>query len=288
MKGEEAKGESFAPCPVCENQDFRKLYVKWGHDILRCERCGLGVAKVDPQFDPAEQYGRDYFHGGRCDGYSDYTGSEAVLRSEFRRTLKHLRSSGLSKGRLLEIGCAYGFFLQEAQRYYQCVGIDVAEDAISFGRERDLDVHCGQFDEAFAAQMGRFECVVMLDVIEHVTDPRELLLSAYRSLNEGGLIMIATGDWESLVGRASGKYWRLMTPPQHLFYFSRRNLTALLRSCGFQVLSLTKPWKFVPLGLVMYQSFRRFGMDVPLIKKFNRFGVPLNLFDAMRVIAKKA
>jgi hypothetical protein len=68
--------------------------------------CGTGCTDAQG-FNPALYYTDDYFSGGHADGYSDYRGSEEVLRREFARTVHFIRRSRRG-GRLLEIGCAYG------------------------------------------------------------------------------------------------------------------------------------------------------------------------------------
>src|SRR5438128_63880 len=108
-------------CAAATRHD--EVYEKGGYPIVRCARCGLGSTVVPEGFDPESIYGDDYFHGGRPDGYGDYAGSERSLRAEFRRALARLRRQ-IPSGRLLEIGCAFGFFLDEARRHFDCVGID--------------------------------------------------------------------------------------------------------------------------------------------------------------------
>ena len=102
-----------------------------------------------------------------------------------------------------------------------------------------------------------------------------------------GLLMISTGDWDSLLARAMGKRWRLMTPPQHLFFFSPETLGALLERHGFQVVDCMKPWKMVPLGLAVYQVGNRLRIRLPSLERLNTLGVPVNLFDTFRMIARK-
>ena len=77
---------------------------------------------MSEKFSAAEIYTEAYFQGGRADGYSDYAGSEEVLRGEFRTAVKELRSAGCISGKLLELGCAYGFFLAERKRTSKCRG----------------------------------------------------------------------------------------------------------------------------------------------------------------------
>ena len=77
-----------------------------------------------------------------------------------------------------------------------------------------------------------------------------------------------------------------MTPPQHLFYFSRATLRALLERLGFAVVRCDRPWKYVPLGLAAYQVGSRLGMRLKPLESI-RLGVPVNLFDTVRVVARK-
>jgi hypothetical protein len=78
-----------------------------------------------------------------------------------------------------------------------------------------------------------------------------------------------------------------MTPPQHLFFYSPETLEKLCENHGLKVASLVAPWKRVPLGLMAYQLTRRLGLPIKLPGWLNHFGVPVNLFDAMRLIARK-
>src|SRR5215470_3558072 len=98
-------------CPACCHiTECELLYSINDCNILRCCSCGLGRAEVQA-FDPASYYTSDYFSGGKSDGYVDYLGAAPVLRGEFARTL-HFVLKLRNFGRLVEVGCAYGYFLQ--------------------------------------------------------------------------------------------------------------------------------------------------------------------------------
>src|SRR6185436_8265444 len=109
----------------------------------------------------------------------------------------------------------------------------------------------------------------------------------WAALNRGGVLMLSTGDWDSLLARLMKKHWRLMTPPQHLFYFTRASLVALLEKIGFELVYCSRPWKFVPLGLAAYQLSNKTGLRLPILESLNRLAVPLNLFDTVQLIARK-
>jgi SAM-dependent methyltransferase len=252
---------------------------------LQCEECGLGRAET-AAFDPFDYYSQEYFSGGRPDGYADYLGTEPVLRREFARVLAFLRLY-CSRGRLLEIGCAYGFFLQEARRHFDVLGIELAEEAAAYCRRSGLNVLQGGADEDKFRRLGALDVIVLLDVIEHLPNPRETIDLCSHYLNPGGVLLLTTGDFGSIVARLIGANWRLMTPPQHLWFFTRQSINCFSASTGLKLVSYDHPWKLVPLSLIAFQLARLLGKQPIRHLQASRFGIPVNLFDSMRVVLRK-
>ncbi len=238
-------------CPACARAtEHRKLYSKNSFDIFQCIQCGLGRSEC-ANFDVHDYYTEDYFSGGHRDGYADYCASEPVLRREFARTVQFVRQYR-SGGRLLEIGCAYGFFLEEARRFYDVAGIEIADAAVVFCRRRGLTVINGMADE-----------------------------------DNGGVIIITTGDCSSLYARVAGRNWRLMTPPQHLWYFTPESMRRLAQTVQLKLETCEHPWKLVPLALIEFQVRRLLGARRAISTGFtSRIGIPVNLFDAMRCVLR--
>jgi SAM-dependent methyltransferase len=273
-------------CPACaEPTDHRYLFSKNKCDIMQCKSCGIARAEAS-NFNPSHYYTRDYFSGGRADGYADYRGAEPILRREFAHSVKFIRKYRTG-GRLLEIGCAYGFFLEEARPFYDVAGIEIAEQAADFCRQRDLRVHTGVADEKTLAQLGAMDVIVLLDVIEHLPEPQETLALCRRYLNPNGIIAITTGDFASLYARFSGPHWRLMTPPQHLWYFTPESMRRLSRSLGLKLEVCDHPWKLVPLSLITFQMRRMVGRGRRGAGRGSHIGIPVNVFDAMRCVLRK-
>ena len=275
------------PCPACGSiTSHAYLFRKNGCEILRCIECGLGRAEAG-DFDPAGYYTHDYFSGGHADGYADYRGAEPVLRREFARTVEFIRRYRTA-GRLLDVGCAYGFFLQEARRYFDVAGIELAQEAAAHCRQAGLHVVTGVADEATLKNLGNMDVIVLLDVIEHLPDPHATLALCARHLNPGGLVIVTTGDFGSPLARLLGTNWRLMTPPQHLWFFTTASMRRLATRLQLRLENLDHPWKIVPLSLVTFQLRRMLGRPSPDLSRASHAGLPVNLFDAMRVVLRKA
>jgi SAM-dependent methyltransferase len=273
-------------CPACrEATTHAFLYRRNGCDIWQCRSCGLGRTEAKG-FDPQAYYTGDYFSGHRDDGYSDYRAAEPVLRREFARSVEFVHGYRPA-GRLLDLGCAYGFFLQEAQRHFEVAGIELAEDAAAYCRGSGLNVFSGVADEANMARIGKVDVITLFDVIEHLPDPRATLALCDRFLEPGGIIVITTGDFASPFARLAGAKWRLMTPPQHLWFFTPESLGRLAASLGLSVASCDHPGKVVPLSLIVFQVRRMLGLRGAPVTAASQIGIPVNLFDAMRIVLRK-
>ena len=282
-----AAGVISRACPACGGTRNHTLRFRInGCDILQCADCGLGRTETSG-FDPAAYYTEDYFSGRHSDGYSDYLGAEPVLRREFARSVEFIRGYR-GGGKLLELGCAYGFFLMEAARHFDVAGIELAADAAEHGRRAGLNVVQGMADEATLRQIGHVDVIVLIDVIEHLPDPRETLALCHRQLNPGGVIVITTGDFGSTVAKLAGVRWRLMTPPQHLWFFTQESMRRMSRGLGLSMEHVDHPWKIVPASLIVFQLRRMLGMRSASMASAGRVGIPVNLFDAMRVVLRKA
>ncbi|HLH96787.1 MAG TPA: class I SAM-dependent methyltransferase [Xanthobacteraceae bacterium] len=261
------------------------LYEKCGCAIWKCASCGLGGADA-ASFDPAAFYTGDYFTGACSDGYADYPGAESVLRREFARTASFIAKQRAA-GRLLDVGCAYGYFLQEARKYFEVAGIELAEEAAEHCRRAGLNVLSGTADKANMERLGTFDIITLLDVIEHLPAPHDTLSLCRRHLAPGGLLVLTTGDFASPLARIMGANWRLMTPPQHLWFFTRESLRRLSGSLGYTLESCSHPAKIVPGGLILFQLSRMLGVSRPMKPPGNGVGIPINLYDAMRVVLRR-
>jgi len=275
-------------CPICITGQMRFAYTKNGHDILRCESCGTGRASMR-DFDPTRYYTRAYFEGGHDDGYANYGRSEAVLRKEFARLTAKLRTVAPQGGPLLEIGCAYGFFLQTARLHWRVYGLEISAEAVEHCHATGLStVRQGMANRESLAALSAFQAIVMLDVVEHLPDPVGLLEACREKLLPGGVLMLTTGDFGSPLALLLGSRWRLMTPPQHLWFFTVPGFRALAQRQGWDVVRLGHPGKRVPLSLILFQIRRMLRLAPRVPARGAEIGIPLNLGDAMLLILRRS
>ncbi len=191
----------------------------------------------------------DYFEGTGT-GYRNYGAQEATLRSTFRGLLAGMRRRGLTGGRLLEVGCAFGFFLDEARTDFdRRVGTDYSPAALERAHGRADELVLGGPGEVPAG--GGFDCAACIHVVEHVYQPVPWLAAIRERLVPGGWLVVATPDagafWRPLMGRA----WPFYKAPEHVTFFSRPTLERALLAAGLvDVMPLPYPSIF-PLGLAV-------------------------------------
>jgi SAM-dependent methyltransferase len=195
--------------------------------IVKCARCGLVYTNPRPK--PQQL----------LEGYAHCVDEAYLAESSSRSINAHLSLNTIKRfvktGKLLEVGSAAGYFLNAARVDFDVVGLEPSEWGCKTCRERyKLDVFCEAFETTTRFAPASFDCVAMIDVIEHVTDPRKVLEKAASLLKPGGVLYILTPDIGSLSAKVlGGSWWGLR--PAHIYYFDRGTLGRLLRECGFEL-----------------------------------------------------
>jgi SAM-dependent methyltransferase len=230
---------SFRNCDLCGNQDYKHWWKKDGYDIGECRHCKLvQVMQFLDDEHLASIYDSGYYEGKNDQVYQDYLANESAKRDWFRTRFNEIvETNGVTRpGNCLEVGCAYGLLLDEAQKLgWNVRGTEISEHAAAYARSRfGINVVTGREALAAIKPMSQ-DLVIMWDVIEHLTDPLATLHAVRRILAPNGLLNLSTGDIRSLGARLYGKRWYLVSPPYHLIYFDRNSITLMLRAAGFDV-----------------------------------------------------
>jgi SAM-dependent methyltransferase len=288
-------------CVVCESAIdpvLNHALRKDGFDLASCPACGMMMrASLPAVADLGDIYAPEYFTNSPddpADGYADYLGDAEWHRRAAQRRLALIERFVSSRGRLLDIGAAAGFFVHEAiAASWDAEGIDIARHVVEWGR-RELGVPLRVGGISAVDEPGAFTAVTMWDYIEHSLDPAHELARANELLAPDGIVALSTGDIDSVAARLSRSRWHLLTPRHHNFFFSARTLVTLLDRTGFDVVWLGHPGSRYSLAHLAYKLDR--GARVALTaaaarrvaaSRLGRYSLPLNLFDIVTAIARK-
>lgn len=290
-------------CNLCGSQRYKIVYSKsqnlnnpkgytitqdvtyQPHEVVRCLDCGLVYALSAENRDSLLKE------------YNDmedelYIREEDGRRRAAKRVLKEI--SVLKRPeRLLEIGSATGLFLDEARKLgWEVMGLEPSKWAADYARCNFNLNTIAKGIEDVAPPKGYFDVVVMIDVLEHLTDPKSVLEKIRQLLKHDGIIYIATPDIKSIAARIfKNRWWGIKR--HHLYYFSRETLKAFLDKTGFEVIRTNFYIRYFSLGylLRLFSTYNR-RMANALKGFLKRTSledkkIPLNLYDQMAVYAKK-
>jgi 2-polyprenyl-3-methyl-5-hydroxy-6-metoxy-1,4-benzoquinol methylase len=150
-------------------------------------------------------------------------------------------------GKLLDVGCAAGFLLDEARRRgWETRGVEVSRFALEYARwELNLDVFTGSLDAAKLSEQ-EFDVVVLYFVLEHLRDPLALLQEICRILKPGGLLSVAVPNIAGLYFLLNQEAWiaERVCHQSHFYEFSPRTLRRILARAGMRVVALTSEGRY--------------------------------------------
>jgi 2-polyprenyl-3-methyl-5-hydroxy-6-metoxy-1,4-benzoquinol methylase len=224
-------------CVNCNSQSFRFLFEKNSYRIEKCSLCDLVQVTNIPSSDQVEE---SYDEGFYEEYYKDLESNKRKQRYvylNFENKLDQIEKRIRRSGKLLDVGCSFGFFLDRArQRGWNVAGIEVSEYAATYARTRlGLSVIDKPIMEAQFAERS-FDVITMWYVIEHLPNPREVLQHLGTLLSDDGILVVSTSNVESYLARIQGKRWRIWIPPVHVVYFCPRTIRNLVEKCGLELI----------------------------------------------------
>jgi 2-polyprenyl-3-methyl-5-hydroxy-6-metoxy-1,4-benzoquinol methylase len=175
---------------------------------------------------------------------------EASGRVEtFSRALRDI-SRHEQSGRLLDVGCHTGIFLDVARRAgWETCGVEPSRWSAERARARGLTVVHSTLAEADFPE-GSFDVVTMWDVIEHLADPYQELLRAQRLLRPNGLLALSTMNVDAWFPRLLGRRWPWYMQ-MHLYYFTPKTLRQMLERAGFRMVEAVPHKRVVRLAYLV-------------------------------------
>jgi glycosyltransferase involved in cell wall biosynthesis/SAM-dependent methyltransferase len=230
------------PCDVCSAELFKvREHCRGGFRVMQCVNCGF--AFVHP-FPSAEQLAANY----SADYYAPWFKERADRIRMWDARLDLVDRIAEHKGKLLDVGCGEGLFLERASSGgWEVRGTEISEFAVShISKELGIEVFKGGLAESQFTD-NYFDCVTMWHSLEHTPDPAQVIRAAQRMIKPGGMLIIAVPNLDNAVFRFFYRLARFKRPhlfdpadrELHLCHFNPGSLKALLESNGFQVIQIT-------------------------------------------------
>lgn len=195
-----------------------------------CAHCGLvQKAPMPSEEEIASLYHEDFEH------FEPYIEQISVHREYFRKKLQEIKTVSRLRGndrKLLDIGCAMGVLLEEANKIgYRAQGVDISKDAVIYCRKKGLLV-----TQIYPKK--RFDVITAFEVIEHERDPGCMMRRVHALLKDGGVAVLTTPNHSGIWRKVMGKWWVGYRHPEHVTFWDRESLTFLMKQTGFTHISV--------------------------------------------------
>jgi SAM-dependent methyltransferase len=226
------------PCPACGGTAASLLYHLPGGDYKKCASCGLVRVDPPPSFeqmsDRAELWAGAY-HASPEKVKQVYSANfQKVAYGDFLALAHFYRQAG----RLLDVGCSIGGFLEAAQKAgWEAHGLDISP-AVSVALQHGLRAYRARLEDAdFPGAY--FDVITLFEVIEHIADLDSLLKKLAELLRPGGGLLIVTPNLASISSRLLRARWPAVEPQDHLTLFTPSTLNGLLQRYHFTPTSIS-------------------------------------------------
>lgn len=270
-------------CPICFSND---LFIKYPdslfnnlpsfdynftashsktYEILKCRNCGHAFSKL-----PSSNI---------WENYKDIIDQSYLSRQEERvRTSNRITEiihKFVPEGRLLDVGCATGDFLESSRKYYDVEGLELSSWSAQIAESRGFKIYNFQLNQLPVCDY--YDIVTLWGVIEHLEDPYSEMSQIYRIIKKNGIVCLWTGDINSIPSKVLGKKWWYIQG-QHIQLFSNKSLRLLLAKTGFSEIGIFT-YPYITNFKNIYSSLGRYptlqGLVKPLL--LNKFLVNKNI-----------
>ncbi len=286
------------PCPVCADSAYDVVFedtlgarppvfgYKWVPEIrdmyraVRCRTCHHMYSS--PRLENMYAYYADVSD----DGYLDNSGLRRATANRVLGTMRRFVPSG----RLLDVGCSTGDFLDVARQWYDVEGLELSVWGAAIARQHGLTVHPATLQEH--ARTGvRYDVVTMWGVIEHLEYPAAEVRHVNHLMNVGGIFCLWTGDSESFWARVMGRNWWYILG-QHVQFFSWRSMDRLMADNGFErvhkgVYPYVISFKYLGISLSRYRGVGALARSLFRVLGLDRRQFVLRKSDEMFAIYRK-
>ena len=300
-KVQEINAMTYVACNLCGSNDYTVRFeqgVAQVNQIVNCKSCGLMYAnprtkEVDSVL--IENYDPEFVLSAIVNQDSQRLEKEALQVKDYEKTRAFLDKHYPQKGKLIEVGSGLGYLLN----FFKEDGWNVLGFEPNVGMCRYAESEFGikiipTILEKAELEDRSVDVVLMMQVLEHVSDPYSTLKEVYRILKPGGIFVMETPRYDTLMFKLLGKRERNLSCNGHIYFFTTSTLEKLATKGGFTVLktdyvgrSLTLDRLFDVLGGIsksqlIQKILKEVGVKLPL----NKISLSLNVRDMQRIYLK--
>ena len=155
------------------------------------------------------------------------------IKTNSKSILNYIKKVVKKHASLLDIGSGYGYLLKEAQtKFKYTLGIEPSNNLYKYSENiLNVTISNKSFERYYRLNKSKkFDVITMVHVIEHVKNPKQFLSMAIKLLNKDGVLYVETPNLNSWLYRIEQKNYTFLTPPEHLYIFSKDSFRQILKN----------------------------------------------------------
>lgn len=202
-------------CQICKSKEIKPYKVVDSVLIYLCENCQ--VAFVDPKT-PRKKTSHIY-------SFLDYQKREKQFRNRFRTTV-HLISKFIKGNKVLEVGAGFGLLSNLLHK--EGYDVDALEPDVNpfYLKGLSVQVFKSYLEDYVGYTETKYDAIILYDVLEHVGFPTETIKLFEKLLNDKGIVIIQTPNYQSLMAKIVHN-WSWWMVEDHRYFFSKKSLHLL-------------------------------------------------------------
>lgn len=230
----------YTACPACNGKEFNAVMQVCDHSVskemfwlLECRECQLRFTQDAPSSQAIARYYQfeQYIsHTNTSKGFVNkvYQWVRKFTLRQKRRLIE--KQSGLSTGKLLEVGAGTGAFAATMQRAgWQVTALEPDAGARRIALEQ-FGVQALDSSGFYELPRAEYDVITLWHVLEHMHDLRRVMSHLRELLKPGGKLFIAVPNYTSYDALLFDTHWAAYDVPRHLYHFSPRAIRSLLSS----------------------------------------------------------
>src|SRR5437879_109768 len=244
-------------CPICKQGQTVFLCHVDGYDVWRCPTCCADFVEPTPDAASLKSLysSKQWFEGGEKGGYRSYDQQTEHVLPLFQNVLQEYEQTLFGRY-ILDVGCGYGTHLSiAAERGWKCFGVEVSQHALEVARSR-YGERMFLVDRIEKLIPHEFDVILLLDVIEHLSNPYEIFFELFSkgAIGPKTQVVITTPNARSWPAVSDPEHWTYRHPPSHLVFYSAEALRRLLTILHFRDVNVTGVYPSDDLPAMRYDD----------------------------------
>lgn len=209
---------------ICGSNELKTLPDFTEAHLCKCQNCGFVFSRQIP----TEQELIEHYEGY---GRNDYLSPITIKRyHQLLDSFEPYRKTG----KILDVGCGIGYFLDVAkERGWEVYGTEYTDEAIEICSQKGISMKQGKLDP-HNYDPESFDVITSFEVIEHINNPIEEITNFYSLLRKGGLVYLTTPNFNALLRYRLKAEYNVIVYPEHLSYYTPKTIKRLFKQIGFK------------------------------------------------------